>query len=416
MGEIIVDPRVFSDSYVPPTLWVRAKEAEFLIKKLLLKYRSGAPTSDVIAIYGHPSRNTGIGKTTLARYVAEKVREKMASHGVTIKIAYVNAYPAPGLHDILKIIARSISGGKLSIAGISSYDALKAIVDYLYLKEYYAIVILDEFQNLLRSPRVDDAYLYSLLRIYEQVPAPDGIPRISYILVASDYVELSRLRSMMPQVESQITLRMLLEPYTSEELYNILEQRAHLGLAKDTWDAEILWMIADFFGYEPKRVDGIHDGNARRAVNALRVAAEIAEIEDAPRIMEHHVRKAIASDVIPVVSRQDLAGMNPHELLVLDAIARLVEEKGGWSTTGEVRRKYEELAELYGLKPRGHSQFNQYINDLERIGLIKTKPSGKGMRGRTTLMTLPQDIPSRPLIEVVEKLLEEKLAGRSVPV
>ncbi len=405
---IIRDSEVFSERFIPPRLIVRSREAEFLTRKLLLRLSDRLAGPEIVAIFGAPGRSAGIGKTTLAKYVAGRVSEILRGRGMTVVPVYVNTYPAPTLFEILKMIASQLSSA-INIKGGSTFDGLKAIVDYLYYKDMFAIVILDEFQSLIKSPKVDDAYLYSLLRVYEQVPAPDGVQRISFILVASDYLELSRLRQRMPQIDSQITLRLKLEPYTREELYQILLQRAELGLEPGTWDDSILMQIADYFGYDEYRIDGIHDGNARRAINALRTAAEIAMMEGSPRITEEHVRTAISSDTIPTFDVSDIYGLSIHELLVLLAVARHARRMGGYATTGKLRKMYEELCELYGLRPRGHTQFNQYINELARIGLIVAKPSGKGMRGRTTLITLPNDIPAKPLIEVVEKVLRDKL-------
>ncbi len=408
--QIIRDSQAFSESFIPPTLPVRDREAEFLVEKLVRRLSDRLAGPEVIAVFGPPGRSTGIGKTTVAKYAAFRATELVRRRGVRAVPVYVNVYPAPSLFNILSMIASQLSKS-ISIQGGSAYDGLKAIVDYLYHKDMFAIVILDEFQSLINSPRVDDAYLYALLRVYEQVPAPDGVQRINYILVASDYLELSKLRHTMPQVESQITFRLKLEPYTSEELMKILRQRAEIALEPGTWDDNLLWMIADYFGYDELRTDGIHDGNARRAIIALRTAAELAEMDGSPRITEDHVRRAIGADTIPPFNESDLYGLSIHELLVLLAVARFVRRSGGYGTTGQIRRVYEELCEYYSVTPRSHTQFNQYVGNLSRIGLIEAKPSGKGMRGRTTLITLPKDIPAKPLIEVVEKILRDKLGG-----
>jgi len=395
MHRIIRNGQVFNETYIPPTLRVRREEAWFLIEKLSRRLMDPTLGPEVIAVFGAPGRSAGVGKTTIARYAAEKAAERMRKKGLNVVPVYINVYPAPTLFNILSMIVKRISRN-LSIQGSSAYDGLKTLVDFLYYKDLHLIIILDEFQSLINHPRVDDAHLYALLRIYEQVPAPDGIQRISYILVASDYLELSKLRSRMPQVESQISYRLKLDPYTAEELYEILRQRAEEGLEPGTWDDDILWMIADYFGYSETRVDGIHDGNARRAILALRTAAELAEIRGAQRITEEHVRRAIASDIVPSVSESELYGLSVHELLVLLAVALHVRRKGGYATTGQVRRMYEELAEMYSLKPRKHTQFNEYIEKLDRLGVIVAKPSGKGMRGRTTLISLPSGYPPSP--------------------
>ncbi len=227
--KIIKDKSVFGDHHIPSHLRVRAREATILARKIYSDFAEGRAGS-VIAIFGSPGRSTGIGKTTLARYVGTRLLpEYSKARGIKYAYAYVNVFSSPSLHDILSVIASQVSP-KITVRGSSNREALKAIVDYVYRKGYYLLVVIDEFQNLIQSKKIDEAHIYSLLRIYEEVPPPDGIPRISYLLVASDYLALSKLRTLMPQVESQISFRIHLQPYRKDELYEILEQRAEEGL------------------------------------------------------------------------------------------------------------------------------------------------------------------------------------------
>jgi len=401
-GLIFRNRKVLAEQYIPPELRVRKREATFLVRKLLSRFSEGR-AGDVVAIFGSPGRS-GIGKTTLTKYVGYKLEELARQRGIRFKFIYTNVYSAPSLYEILTVIAGQLSP-RINLKGSSTLEALKAIVDYLYEKSYYVLIAIDEFQNLVNSPKVDDAYLYSLIRIYEQVPPPDGIPRISYLLVASDYLVFSKLRSKMPQIESQITFRQHLEPYRVDELYEILEQRAQLAFYDNAWSPKILEIIASYYGVDGT---GIRDGNARRAINALNTAAEYAEFEGSNVIMEEHVRKALSVDSMANVSAQDLEGLSTHELLVLLAVAQHTMRSSEPLTTGRLRQLYKEIAEYYGETPRGHSQFNQYINNLASIGLLNVTPSGKGMRGRTSIIQLPVEIPATALYEVVEEIIKRK--------
>ncbi len=404
---IFRDRKVLAEQFIPPELRVRRKEAVFLIRKLLARFSEGR-AGDVIAIFGSPGRS-GIGKTTLAKYVGFKLEELAKQRGIRFKFVYTNVYSAPSLHEILTIISSQISP-RINSKGSSTIEALKAIVDYIYEKSYYILIAIDEFQNLINSPKIDDAYLYSLIRIYEQVPPPDGIPRISYLLVASDYLVFSKLRSRMPQIESQITFRQHLEPYRVEELYEILEQRAQMAFYDNSWSPEILEMIADYYGVNGS---GIKDGNARRAINALNTAAEQAEFEGSERILEEHVRKALSVDSMANISIQDLQGLSTHELLILLSVAKHTMESNEPLTTGKLRQIYKEVSEYYGESPRGHTQFNLYLNNLGSIGLLSVTPSGRGMRGRTSIIKLPSEIPARALTEVVDNILRKRTGETS---
>jgi cell division control protein 6 len=69
-------------------------------------------------------------------------------------------------------------------------------------------------------------------------------------------------------------------------------------------------------------------------------------------------------------------------------------------------KTYAIVCEEYGESPRKHTQFWTYIQDIEKLGVIRTvvlNDSG----GRTTMITLP-GIPSKVLSEKMEGLLEAR--------
>ncbi|RLF68442.1 MAG: orc1/cdc6 family replication initiation protein, partial [Thermoplasmata archaeon] len=74
------------------------------------------------------------------------------------------------------------------------------------------------------------------------------------------------------------------------------------------------------------------------------------------------------------------------------------------TTTGEVEREYSVICEELSKKPLGHTQFWQYLKELDAQGIINTKRSGKGVVGNTTQITIA-DIPAQELIEYLEKKL-----------
>ncbi|MEM1873191.1 MAG: AAA family ATPase [Acidilobaceae archaeon] len=406
MSRIFRDRFVFEESYKPSKLVVRSAEAELLIRRYLSKLSEAPGFSDVSLIYGSIGR-VGIGKTTLAWYVGRRVEELSRQRGVNAKFVYVNAFGAPALHQILQVMVDQL-GLAVSVRGSSAVEVLKAIVDHLYLRDRVLLVAIDEFQSLLLSPRMTEDDLYLLMRVYEEIPSRDGLSRIAYLLVASDHRVLSYLRERIPQVESQIGFRMHLRPYTSQELKAILLQRAEEGLQPGAWEEYHLDLISEYFGD-----DRGGDGSARRAIMALRMAAELAEAEESPAITEAHVRRALSEQALSTLSISELRGLSTHELLVLYSVARATAAKGGWSTTGEVKKLYEDTCQRYGETPRGHTQFHTYLKSLSVAGLIEVRLSSKGMRGRTSLIRLAAHLPPDRVMETLDSILLDRLGEAS---
>lgn len=296
----------------------------------------------------------------------------------------------------------------IPVRGNATIEVLKAISDHLYIKDAYALIILDEFQSLLMSTKLSDDELYLLLRVYEEIPPKDNINRLNFLLVSQDFRVLSYMKERIPQVESQIGFRVHLRPYSSEELKTIIEQRAIEGLYENAYDQDILNMIADYYGYTDTKGG---DGSARKAILTLRMAAEIADAESSNRIEEKHVREALSTNAVSNIPLDIIRGLSLHELLILQSISNLLIAKGGWLTSGEVEDEYAQLSHGYGEEPRKHTQFYEYIKNLSNMGLVETKISGKGIRGKTTIIRLPLDIPAERLKEVLESILLDRVGG-----
>ena len=56
--------------------------------------------------------------------------------------------------------------------------------------------------------------------------------------------------------------------------------------------------------------------------------------------------------------------------------------------SGEVYETYERYCKLLDRKSRTTRQFSEYLNELEMLGLITMRMSGKGTRGTTRFIRL----------------------------
>jgi cell division control protein 6 len=64
------------------------------------------------------------------------------------------------------------------------------------------------------------------------------------------------------------------------------------------------------------------------------------------------------------------------------------------------------ICEQNSLEPRKHTQFWEFIKQLDHLNIIHTELSGKGQRGRTQNITL-QDVSATSLEEEVKARLKE---------
>jgi len=73
-----------------------------------------------------------------------------------------------------------------------------------------------------------------------------------------------------------------------------------------------------------------------------------------------------------------------------------------FTTIGEVEKSYNALCESMGITPNHHTQVWNDVNELSRKGIIETQLSGRGMRGRTTMIGLSL-VSAKELVGELEK-------------
>ncbi|MHA1713954.1 MAG: Cdc6/Cdc18 family protein, partial [Candidatus Ranarchaeia archaeon] len=189
-----------------------------------------------------------------------------------------------------------------------------------------------------------------------------------------------------------------LPPYTAENLFDIVSQRANEALYQGCITDDAIALIADIAVAE--------HGDARYAIELLWRAGKTADDEMIFKIIPEHVRSAKA-DTHPVVRREILNDISRPQLLLLLALARTLRRSDlAYCTMGDLENAYHIVSEEYQQTPRGHTQIWEYIKDLHHHNIIETKISGAQMRGKTTLISLP-DVPARVLENHIVQLLEQ---------
>ncbi len=100
-----------------------------------------------------------------------------------------------------------------------------------------------------------------------------------------------------------------------------------------------------------------------------------------------------------------------HQKILLLAVCRLLKvSEDAYVTTGVLEARYGLVCEEYGQIPRAHTQVWAYIQDLVGLGILTSKLSGAGQRGKTTLIGLP-DIPAAVLEGELELQINSKGEG-----
>ena len=234
---IILNHRVFSPSFVPDKLPHRERELSNLTDALRDYLSEGGPTAALIR--GRP----GLGKTVVSLRAAREF-----SPG-ELTLVHVNCRKYPTAYAVFSMVVRQI-GGSLPERGLSSHEMFRLLEEYLSEGPRPLMIILDEVSYL----RDLDEVLYPLLRIHEgsSIPIPPFVLAIAREW-QPDFLVDRTLREFF-------VIRMKFEPYTKEELFDIIRDRAEMGLAPGSYTPDILGMVAELAS---------DLGDARRAIFLL---------------------------------------------------------------------------------------------------------------------------------------------------
>ena len=134
-------------------------------------------------------------------------------------------------------------------------------------------------------------------------------------------------------------------------------------------------------------------GDARRALDLLRVAGELAERESSKTITILHIDAA--NQKIERDKMLDIIEREPKQFqLVLSAIMALDDKKGEITIfTGDVYNVYQEICEKTRNEVLTQRRISDILAEFDMLGIINARIISKGRQGRTReikLMLTPQ--------------------------
>ena len=367
--------------YVPEKLPFREEEETAVAQVLSTVLRNARPSN--LLLFGEP----GTGKTAVVKKVVEKLDNKAAELGLNVAVVTVNAKGASTAYKVLFQIAEDLGLNRsqdktkqVPFTGLSIGEATDRILQFVQKKKLGIILVIDEIDSLV--DKSGDDILYSFTRANQHVTKGGSISLIgiSNSLDFKDKLD-PRVRSSLSEEE------MVFNPYSVEQLAEILRERCKIAFNDGA--------ISDGAINLCSAVAGREHGDARKAIDLLRVGAEIGERQNAGRVDEKHIRAAqekIERDAPFVLLRN----APTHMKLVVLAISR---SKDGY--TGDVYDRYAALCAKTEQEPLTQRRITQMISKLDLLGLVTTEVVNQGRYGRS------QRIRLRIPLDTVKQALKE---------
>ncbi len=364
-GEIFQDRNLLRHDYMPSSLPHREDQIERL-GSILAPSLSKDRVSNFFA-YG----KTGTGKTIVTRFVLDRLQRKAKAHERSLLVSYVNCRLSGTNYRVLADLCRTL-GREVPFTGLAVGEVLDRLKTVLQARKAAFLVVLDEIDALVKRHE-DDSLLYELTRINEKLTDGwIGLIGISNDLHFKDFLD-PRVLSSLGEEE------LIFKPYTSEELYDILRQRTELAFKPEVIGEGTLRLCAALAAGE--------HGDARRALDLLRVAGEICEREHAELVLEKHVREAQQkveeNRVVEVLSSLPL-----HSRVLLISVMQLERVRGERSGTGDVYEVYRELCGAGAVEPLTQRRVSGLLNELDILGILNARVVSFGRYGRTKKIRL----------------------------
>ncbi len=243
------------------------------------------------------------------------------------------------------------------------YNELRQQID---VNKTVTVIVLDEIDKLVYKS--GDDVLFHLSEINDDLK----LGKLSIIGISNDlkFTEFldTRVRSRLGEE------RMVFPPYNANQLQDILKQRAELAFFGEAIEPSVIPLCAALAAQE--------HGDARRALDLLRVSAELAERDHAPKVSEHYVQKAVNKLELDAVE-EVVTTLPTHSKLVLLGIYINEREGQSQSTTGEVYDTYRGLCQQVGMDHLTQRRVTDLISELDMLGIIHARVKSFGRGGRT---------------------------------
>jgi len=362
--KVFRDREVMRHDYVPDKLPHREEQITQL-GETVAPVLKGARCSNIF-IYG----KTGTGKTAVTKYVLSHLESKAKEFNASVRVCYLNCRLTGSEYRVFAGLCQSI-GVSVPFTGLSVGEVSDRFRMGLDVARVILIVVLDEIDALIKAR--GDGLLYELTRMNETL----GRSKVTMVGISNDL----RLKEFLdPRVFSSLSEEeIVFRPYDASELRNILLERSNVAFREGVLSDAALGLCSALAAAE--------HGDARRALDLLRVAGEVAERQGARAVAEEHVREA-EKHIEHNRVIEALKNLTLHSKLVVLGIYHLDRFEAHRRVTGEIYEVYNELCGELGLTPLTQRRLGTLVNELDSMGLLNAKVISMGRYGRTKRIRL----------------------------
>lgn len=363
-NSLFINKTVLQSNYTPETIPHRNEQIES-VASIVAPALRGERISNLF-VYG----KTGTGKTLSVQKVGNKIVEKSKQlNKDNLKFLYINCKLKKVADTEYRIVAELIKsmGEEIPATGLPTDYVYGKFVDLIDKQKQIVIIVLDEIDQAVK--KISDNFIYTLTRLNSELKnAQISLIGISNSLTFMDELD-PRVRSSLGEEE------LVFHPYNALQLQDILNERAIQAFKKEVLEEGVISKCAAYAARE--------HGDARRALDLLRVSGELAEREGSERILLQHIDKA--NEKIEKDKMLDIIEGEPKQFqLVLQAILDLeMKSRDEGIYTGDVYNEYQNICEKTKNEILTQRRVSDILAEYDMLGIINTRVISKGRQGRT---------------------------------
>ena len=386
---IFKDKKILQSRHNPEDIPHRDEQIQQVASILAPALRKERPSN--LFLYG----KTGTGKTLSVSYVkneilkrAEKIQDlKLQMHYLNCKLKKVSDTEYRILAELIKQL-----GGEVPDTGLPTQSVYSKFIELIDSEEQLIVLILDEIDQTVK--KISSDFLYNLTRLNSELSK-------TQICVVGISNNLTFLEELDPRVRSSLSEEeIVFPPYNALQLQEILKKRASEAFHDNVIDDGVIAKCAAFAARE--------HGDARRALDLLRVAGELSEREGSERILLKHIDEA--NNKIEKDKILDIIQSEPKQFqFVLYSIINLTEQNKENIFTGDVYNLYQEICTKNKCEVLTQRRVSDIIQEFDMLGIINVRviSKGRGGRMREIKLAINKEIIKKAK-EIIEGVLDYK--------
>lgn len=357
---IFDNPDVLGEEYTPERILEREDEIDEYVMSLTPAIDNNDP--DNMMVYGP----TGVGKTAVTRFSLRKLNEMCEDADVNLEIVWQNCN-YESVYNCFTNLVNTIRPPDEQIpeSGIGTDDVMEAMYESFEELGDVVILVLDEIDHLDDI----DSTLYDLTRA-RSIGHLDTA-KLGLIGISNNY----KFRDVLSQ-KTKDTLQeneIDFAPYDATQLTTILQDRVTDAFQDDVIsEAELRYCAAQ---------TAKDTGNARQALDILKIAGKLARKKNADSITNDHIEEARLR-----VERGEIKNkidqLTHQERLLLETVSRLEAHGGTPARSKEVFAVYQKIAVPHTIDPLSTVRtVRENLSELAMKGFLYSRRENKGRAG-----------------------------------